>query len=325
MSLNAFVNRLHAWVRAEGGEVRQWTYPRLATGRGGGGHVRALYLSPAGPPKGLVVNVHATGNDLYFPFVQLFRFLLSRGYAVFSFDLDGHGVGSSHVLSREHVDSMLPEAMAEARRCLPGAKVYLLGHSLGALLCLRYLAQASPPASPVVAAALLTTPVSGRIALRSPVGELRAAVRSSFWRAAPSYGYWGLLPAIGRFKRGQYPMRFAAGEGGATVGAYVRFVDDLVADSASLLLLGLRRRPCLLLYGGRDALTPPAQAGELSRQVWAETRFRVIGRETHFTLALNKECFAEVVEWFEGTYLARHIHGASSLSSRAASLSTSRL
>ena len=299
MSLNAFVNRLHAGVRDEGGEVRQWTYPRLAAG--GGGHVRALYLAPAGPPRGLVVNVHATGNDLYFPFVQLFRFLLNQGYAVFSFDLDGHGVGSSHVLSREHVDSMLPEAVAEARRCLPGAKVYLLGHSLGALLCLRYLAQALPSESPLVAAALLTTPVSGRIAARSPVGELRAVVRSSFWRAAPSYGYWGLLPAIGRFKRAQYPMRFAPGEGGARVADYVSFVDELVADSASLLLLGLRSRPCLRLYGGMDALTPPAQGRELIRQVGGESKFRVIAGETHFTLALNKECFEEIVAWFGGS------------------------
>ena len=300
MSLNAFVNRLHDWVRGQGGEVRQLTYPRPgANATAGAGIGRAVYMAPAGKPRGLVVILHATGNDLYFPFLQLFRLLISRGYSVFSLDLDGHGLGSTHVLSRAHLDSMLPEALVQARRCLAVGPLYLFGQSLGALLCLRFLAQMPATEAPVAGAVLLSTPVSGRISARPMLGELHAAVSPTFWRAAADYGYWGLLPAIGPFKRQQYPLRFAPGEGGLAVAAYAGFVDDLVQASQPLLPAATQRVPCLMLYGSLDALTPPQQAATLAAQLEPSSACVVVAGETHFTLVLSSKCLERVLVWIE--------------------------
>jgi len=300
MSLNAFANQLHDWIRRQGGEVRQLTYARPGTAATeGGGICRALYMAPAGTPRGLVVVLHATGNDLYFPFLQLFRLLISRGYSVFSFDLDGHGLGSTHVLSRKHLGSMLPEALAQARRCSAAGPMYLFGQSLGALLCLQYLAQMSATEAAVAGAVLLSTPVSGRILARPMLGELRAALSPTFWRAAADYGYWGLLPAIGRFKRRQYPLRFAAGEGGLAVAAYAGFVDELVLDSQPLLPVAVQTVPCLMIYGSRDAVTPPQQAATLAAQLGPSSACIVVAGETHFTLALSRGCLERALAWLE--------------------------
>ncbi len=285
----AFVRRFHAWVTALGGEIRDVSYQRSTGGRG-----TAFSATVARPARGLIVVAHATGNDRYFPLLHTYRALLSAGWQVFAFDADGHGRESTHVLDPAAVDSMVAEAAAAAMADAPGLPLYLLGQSLGALLVLRYLQQGGRAEGAV----LLSPPLSGRIADRHPLKqEASSVLKTSWWKALPIYGPWGILPAIGAFRRTDYPLRLKPPLSGARVADYVGIVDRLVERFAPVAHQSTVRCPCLFLYGSADTLTPPAQGQAVASDLEPPSRFQVIPGETHYTLPLSQACQAEIRQW----------------------------
>src|SRR4051812_29531531 len=99
--------RLDAWLRARGGRLDRVRYSRPEAG----GEVEAWRLIPAAASRRVVV-AHGAGNDALFPQVALFRALCAAGCEVFSFDLDGHGAGSTTMFSVDGIRSALPAAVA---------------------------------------------------------------------------------------------------------------------------------------------------------------------------------------------------------------------
>ncbi|MFD2371011.1 alpha/beta hydrolase [Brevibacillus sp. GCM10020057] len=103
------------------------------------------YQWPAPEPKGAVVLVHGTGEH-YGRYEHVAAFLNERGWSVFTGDLPGWGRSPGR---RGHIDSFdqYIEAvhgwMAEARAACGAAQpLYLLGHSLGGLIAVRYVQSA---------------------------------------------------------------------------------------------------------------------------------------------------------------------------------------
>jgi len=287
-----FERHFHAWISERGGRTQEVTYERSH-----GGTCSALFVAAIPPAKGLVVVAHATGNDKYFTFIELFRLMHEERLDIFAFDLDGHGRQSTHLLSGSAVESMLQEAIAAARRFNIDAPLHLLGQSLGALLILHLLQKGDTGAGPIRSAVLLSSPIRGRIERRRLWRECLLALKPSWHAAIQIYGAWGLLPAVGPFKRSLYPMRFGPDHPESGIAAYISFVDELVQR----FQIGKRpidgTTPCLLLYGEDDALTPPTQATEIKGSLRPPSQVQVVQGETHFTLPLSSKCHAQVRAW----------------------------
>ena len=239
----------------DGYGVADVTYPRSS-----GGQVAAVLLGGQNPTSAVVVCAHATGNDKFFPLLAIYRDLLASGVAVFAFDLDGHGRDSTHVLNPDAAHTMLPQALTEVRRLMPGKPIHLMGQSFGALLVMRQMAAPVGDPAGIRSVILISPPVTGDITSRPVWFEGRSVLNKSYLRAQRDYGGFGLLPAVGPFKRGQYPLRLPPGYKNWNVMSYAGLIDQLVARWQPEASFDPNQVPTLLIYGSRDALTPPEQA-----------------------------------------------------------------
>lgn len=123
----------------------------------GGARLRALSWTPASGAAGCVVVVHGLGEHAG-RYGRLAHRLNEAGFAVFAYDQRGHGEseGSRGRLARfdDLVDDLSDVAGRVRSRCDASRPVFVLGHSLGGLVVLRYLQRR--PAG--VAGAVLSAP-----------------------------------------------------------------------------------------------------------------------------------------------------------------------
>ncbi|HEX5724607.1 MAG TPA: alpha/beta hydrolase [Longimicrobiaceae bacterium] len=136
----------------------------------------------AAPRAGLLV-VHGLGEHAG-RYAALARDLAPRGVAVHAFDLRGHGRSGgprAHAPSFDALVHDLDRFRAEAAARLPaGLPLFLLGHSLGGLVALRWL-QSEP--APALRGAVLSAPLLG-VKLRAPRWKVAAAGVLSRWLPA---------------------------------------------------------------------------------------------------------------------------------------------
>ena len=113
----------------------------------GGEHLYLQTWLPSGPdgaavpaPSAVVAAVHGYG-DHGGRYVWLGEDLVARGHALYVFDLRGHGQssGTRGQIRRfeEYLDD-LAVFLDEVRRVQPAAPLFLLGHSMGGLICARF-------------------------------------------------------------------------------------------------------------------------------------------------------------------------------------------
>jgi len=101
---------------------------------------------PEEPLKGAICLVHGLGehSDRY---SHVAEHLNQAGYALFAFDLYGHGQSGG---KRGHAPSMeiflqdIDRILLEAKNQYPGKPCFLYGHSLGGILVLYYVLQQKP-------------------------------------------------------------------------------------------------------------------------------------------------------------------------------------
>ena len=95
---------------------------------------------------GVVAVVHGYG-DHGGRYTWLGEDLAARGWALYAYDLRGHGQSSGRRGQVRRFDEYLDDTevfLDEVRRAQPGKPVFLLGHSMGGLVCAR-LAEVRPP------------------------------------------------------------------------------------------------------------------------------------------------------------------------------------
>jgi pimeloyl-ACP methyl ester carboxylesterase len=256
--------------------------------------VDAILLGPESESKGLVVFVHGTGNDLLYPQMSLFKALVSAGYTVFAFDLDGHGLNSSTIFTPEGVRSCLEKSIETAIQAAPNLSVNLIGHSLGGALVLNYLA--NMPIE-IRTAVLISVPLYVPQSFNQFIGELGALNSQTVYSQIPQYGLWNLLPAFGRFKRRAYPLRLRPDrQRDRHPLGYVHEITKTFesldpAESAAHVDV-----PTLLLYGECDQIAPLEHGEELFEKLSDCELFLVPG-ETHFTTILSKHCEGKIISW----------------------------
>ena len=259
-----------------------------------GGETAAYLLRPSGAARALVVFVHGTGNDALFPQINLFQVLLERGYAVWAWDLDGHGRRSTTWMDPQAISGAVSDAVAQARAACPGARVHLLGQSFGGSLVLDALA--GERLGPVASAVAMSAPLRVRPTARTMVGELAGFATRTCLAQRAHYGLWGAVPAFGRFKRTAYPIRLAQAKGGSW--DYVEVVNraleglDLLAKAARV------QTPVLLVYGVRDWIAPLAQGEALCERL-PGAELRVLPRATHCMVPFAPETEQAVLTWLD--------------------------
>jgi alpha-beta hydrolase superfamily lysophospholipase len=108
----------------------------------GGEHLRTLIWEPGGDLSGKVVIVHGLGEHAG-RYVHVARHLAGRGFGVLGFDLRGHGESEGRRGVLGSFDELMEDlhlARDVAERRLSGeTPPFLYGHSLGALVVIRYL------------------------------------------------------------------------------------------------------------------------------------------------------------------------------------------
>ena len=126
----------------------------------GGGYTHYWRIKPSPTTKYWIIFAHAWGYDALFPNLSLFFELLTHGYGVFSFDLDGHGTESSTFLHTDHFPSALDDALKQLEA--PYNHCHLIGFSLGGALVLHQLSQHS---NTFCSATVISTPIQIKITI----------------------------------------------------------------------------------------------------------------------------------------------------------------
>ncbi len=287
-TMRGYGERLAAWAARLGVRAADVRYPRPEAR----GEVCAIRLLPAEAPRGRVLVAHGAGNDAVYPLLELFRALLRARCEVFSFDVDGHGCGSTTTFAPETVRGAVAVAALEAERDGAELPLHVLGHSLGGSLVLDALA--SGALDRAASAVVLSAPTSIDLGFRTAVSELAGFFRLATLAQREHYGGWGLVPAFGPVKRRAYPFRRTDAEPGSW--SYVAAVRRLLGAMELEERVGAIRVPTLLVYSRGDRLVGHAQGERLAARMPA-ARLLSLDRATHYSVPFAPEAVDATVRW----------------------------
>ncbi len=217
---------------------------------------------PAGPdleqfvePAAVIALVHGYG-DHGGRHTWFGEDMAARGYAVYAYDLRGHGLSTGTRGQIKRFDDYLDDTalfLDEVRRRQPGTPVVLLGHSLGGLICARFAEERHCD----FMALILSSPFFALTVQPEPVKLLGAKALSAVWPGR-DIGNTVLAKDLSHDR--------------AVVEAYVTdplvhhvaparwAAETLSAQDAALTAAPRVTLPLLLLYGKEDAVADPAFA-----------------------------------------------------------------
>ena len=229
----------------------------------GAGGRRVFWQSwmPDGEPRALVVIVHGAGehSDRY---VHVADAMTRDGYGVYALDHRGHGRSEGPRALVDRLDSVvsdLDQLVVQASAEHPAAPVYMLGHSMGGTIALRYALLHQPRLSGLILSGPLAA-LDGAPAPLRVVGRVLSVV-------APRLPLIAIDPSL-------------VSRDEAVVSAYV--ADPLVhhgklpartaAELATAIdafpdTVGAITVPTLIVYGTADGLCPPAGSQMLAARM----------------------------------------------------------
>lgn len=217
--------------------------------------------TPDGNARGVVAIVHGAGehSDRYGYVAER---LVAAGYAVYALDHRGHGYSDGPRALIDRMDNAvadLDRLVTIARDAQPGRDVFMLGHSMGATISLRYTlghqdrltglilsgALAALDAAP--APVRLTGRVLSAIAPQLPLIAVDSSLISRDPLVVEAYRTDPLV------HHGKLPAR--------TVAELAAVVESLPSAVARITV------PTLILYGTADRLCPPAGSVMLAERI----------------------------------------------------------
>ena len=237
--------------------------------------------------------LHGLGNDLFFPNISFFKTILTAGYNIMALDLDGHGLGQSSIFEETSLKTMIPAALQVLHKNLaPGSKTHLCGFSFGAAIALDYIQQNYVQQNPTTIASLIMIGMPGR-PKASPklITEALSPATPSWWRALNDYGFSGIHPAIGSFRRELYPVRLAPGE----TRSYLEVAGRILISINTEQRLTNLPIPSMGMTGTHDFIAlrqAPATLLGQKNLIW-----KIIARTNHFTTMLAPETARHVCEF----------------------------
>lgn len=251
---------------------------------------------PAGEPRAALAIVHGFGEHSG-RYMNVVNHLVPRGYAVYGFDLRGHGrsPGQRGYINtwaeyREDTQSFL-RLVAEQE---PNRPLFLMGHSMGGLIVLEYVLHHPEGLKGVIASA----PVLGQAGV-SPILFFLSRVLS---RVYPRFSLSTGLDAT------------TISRDPAVVKAYQ--IDPLVhslatprlgteitaAQEWTLAHAGDLRVPFLLFFGTADRLVPPDNTRQFYNRVTFSNKHKIeyegAYHETHNDI-IYPQVMADLERWLE--------------------------
>jgi acylglycerol lipase len=222
--------------------------------------------SPDAAPRALVVIVHGAGehSDRY---RHVAAGLLEDGYAVYALDHRGHGrsQGPRAVIDRlDYAVADVDQLVLRARTEHPGVPVFMLGHSMGGTVAIRYAVLHQER----LAGLILSGPLAALEAAPAPLrlaGRVLSAIAPSLPLIAIDASAVSRDPQVVQDYRsdplvhhGKLPARTAAELAAA--------IDRFPEEVATITI------PTLILYGTADRLCPPAGSTMLYERIGASDK-----------------------------------------------------
>ncbi len=276
-------------------EARGMARERIPLRHGEKGETSTAYrFSPAEGATRRVVAIHGAGNDALFGWIGLFKRLLGRGAEILTFDLPGHGRTDGGAFSPDAARAALRAAVVEIGRDRPNLPTHAVGVSIGGSVLLSTLPGLNET---LTSAAVVVAPLRIELSLASFVGELRPRNFAAVAREREHYGWLGLVPSFGSFKRDVYPLRLAR-ESPPGMFGYVSILNEYLAEMNLERAAGEIRTPTLLVYGDRDRIVPADQGRALAGRI-PGAAVEVI-RGSHLSTPLEPAASDLLARWMEG-------------------------
>jgi alpha-beta hydrolase superfamily lysophospholipase len=210
---------------------------------------------PAGEPAAVLAVVHGYG-DHGGRYVWFGEAMAARGYALYVYDLRGHGQSSGERgqvrrFSDYHDDTAI--YLDEVRRSQPGRPVYLLGHSLGGLIAAGFAAEHPQGLDGLV----LSSPFF-RLAMEVPPSKVVGAKVLSVVK--PGWNIGNMLQAADLSHEPEVVDAYVTDPLVHHVAPARWAVQMLSAQAAAPTTAERLELPLLLLYGDEDVVADPAVA-----------------------------------------------------------------
>jgi acylglycerol lipase len=248
---------------------------------------------PEADPRAVVVIAHGASEHSS-RYAHVGERLVSAGYAAYALDHRGHGrsEGKRAQLDRmDHVVADLREFVQLAAGRHPGARVYLLGHSMGGGISIVYAVRHQD----TLAGLLLSGPVADPDAANA-VTRMLSKVLST---VTPDLGVYAVDaslvsrdPDVVRDYE-QDPLNFHGKLPARTVaeltGAVARFPDEVTR----------LRLPLLVMHGGADQLVPVAGSRMVHERAGSDDKTLVVYDELYHEI-LNEPEQGEVLDRIVG-------------------------
>jgi acylglycerol lipase len=211
-------------------------------------------------PRGVVVIVHGAGEHSG-RYEHVAARLVAEGYAVHALDHRGHGRsdGPRALIDRmDHAAADLDQLVVAAGAEHPGLPIFILGHSMGATISLRFMLSHQDRVAGMILSGALAS-VQASAALRA-IGHAMSAVAPRLPLIAIDPSLISRHPAVVAayqadplVHHGKLPARTAA-EIADTVDAFPADVPRITT-------------PTLIAFGTADALCPPKGSAMLGERI----------------------------------------------------------
>lgn len=214
----------------------------------------ALYhqcWQPEGNPRAVLAITHGHGEHSG-RYGNVANWFVPRGYAIYAFDLRGHGRSAGARGYVERWDEFREDVaafLALVREREPGRPLFLIGHSMGGLIALEYVLHYPQGLAGVI--------VSGPLLSRPGISPLLITLSKVLSRLAPRLALkTGLdVTALSRdpavvaaYVNDPLVHSFGTARLGTELAGAVAWTQAHAADLAL---------PCLIVHGGSDRICPP--------------------------------------------------------------------
>ena len=202
--------------------------------------------------RAVIAVVHGAGEHSG-RHANLGRIFAEQGYAVFAYDLRGHGRSPGrrgHVARFAEYINDTGSFLDFIRRQNPEKKVYLLGHSLGGLIAASYVLE------PIQLSGLILSSPLMRIKMHVP--GWKTAIGQIASHLMPALTMKSGLPAADLCRNPEVGINYRQDPLVHDL-ATVRFYTEMLsAQSRALAHAGELKVPLLVLYGSGDRIVDPA-------------------------------------------------------------------
>lgn len=253
---------------------------------GSGASTYYFDFSPSNP-SGLTILAHGTGNDALYPQLNLVDSLLRVGQRVIAFDLDGHGFRSTSKLGdkirEDTIGRVIDYVVSENIAFRPNG----VGISLGGV----HLMQAAKQYD-FERLLFISLPIRVNLGLLALLNESKAIFDRRFYRQVKWYGFMDLIPAMGPFRRGEFPIRIHS----HNAMSYPKHVARLIEEFGVLEKIRGLQLSTKFIYGSNDRIAyDKLDLAEINNSTKHE--ITLISGATHLTTCFSVKTEKEMSDW----------------------------